>query len=118
MRYLTFAEYEVMGGRLDATAFNRAIIRSETAIDKATHNRLKTEETVRECVKALAFELVEVFGAETTESANIKSMSNDGISITFNGAGEKKTQIASIIKDYLGNETTASGVFLLYAGVE
>ena len=102
--YLTYADYQNMGGTLDETTFNNYEYEAETIVNWYTFNRLKDDapedypDELAKCMYAL-IELVKVqhdaltlgktYDAEygdnsDTSSASVKSMSNDGVSISFN----------------------------------
>lgn len=102
--YLTYEAYQNMGGTLDETTFNNYEYEAETIVNWYTFNRLKDEapedypDELARCMYAL-IELVKVqhdaltlgktYDAEygdnsDTSSASVKSMSNDGVSISFN----------------------------------
>ena len=103
--YLTYEEYQNMGGTLDETTFNDYEFGAECIINWYTFNRLLTETEipvqVAKCANAL-IKLIKLkadammLGAQTittteggvtktvTTSASIASQSNDGVSISYN----------------------------------
>ena len=104
--YLTYEEYQNMGGTLDETAFNDFEFEAECIINWYTFNRLKNEVTlpteVKRCMNAL-IKLAKlkadsmVLGSQTTQTNDgqghvtttttmsaIASQSNDGVSISYN----------------------------------
>lgn len=122
--YITISQFEDMGGSADEAAFSRLELKARRLIDAATHGRIQDENPVREAVKMCAFELIAMFAA--SESTNgvggkeVASASNDGVSISYT-ASEGQSMAArqkAIIRDWLGGETTQSGVSLLYCGVD
>lgn len=130
MRYLEFKSYAEMGGNLDsADAYTRAEAKARRLIDRVTHNRLVDETPVRECVKYCMYYLISAIVADDNmndiaSGREIAAMSNDGVSVTFasgeagNGAQAAQSRYMGIIRGWLDGETTASGVHLLYAGVD
>ena len=103
--YLTYAEYQNMGGALDETTFSNYEFEAESIINWYTFNRLKQDITFPEEVKRCAFYLINIaklkadamsLGAQTittttgtsettiTTSPTIASQSNDGVSISYN----------------------------------
>ena len=103
--YLTFEQYQTMGGTLDETSFNEFCFEAQTIIDWYTFNRLQNEIEFPEAVQRCMFELIKlaklkadslVLGSQTTVSeqggvtttttttASIASQSNDGVSISYN----------------------------------
>lgn len=108
--YLTYAEYQAMGGTLDETAFNDFEFESECIINWYTFDRLKNEPVlpteVKKCMNAL-IKLAKlkadsmVLGSQTEQTTTddgqghtittttttmsaIASQSNDGVSISYN----------------------------------
>lgn len=126
--YLTYDEYEDMGGSMDAALFPRFELKARKRIDAMTFGRLQCESDVRECVKNCMFELVQAMHEDETNvgfsGREISSMSNDGISVTYasgnsqtgmqNGSGAR---YAGIVRAWLTGETDACGNNILYAGV-
>ena len=58
--YLTFFEYQEMGGELETTAFNNLELIAEGIINKYTYNRLVNETDISEAVKRVMFQLIEI----------------------------------------------------------
>lgn len=103
--YLTFEEYQNMGGTLDEASFNEFCYEAQTIIDWYTFNRLQKEAELPEAVTRCMFELIKlaklkadslVLGSQSitteeggvtttvTTTASIASQSNDGVSISYN----------------------------------
>lgn len=122
--YITFDSYAAMGGGANDAAFTRLEMKARKLIDSATHGRIAEETPVRESVKMCAFELIEAIAAQEAETGpggrEIASMSNDGVSISYNTAETHSAQarFSRIIREWLGGEYTAGGVNLLYCGVD
>ena len=119
MAYLTYADYQSMGGTLAQAAFSVFSYEADRHIDRLTHNRVASETPVREAVKRLAFRVVE-FQRNSNEAmtAGIKSASNSAVSVTYFTPKEVRNQIARFAMDYLAGEVTDTGVLLTYAGVD
>lgn len=136
--YLTYAEYQEYGGTLDETAFNDIEFEAESYIDWYTFNRLWNEteypERLKRCMNqiikliVLRMKLIgEPVTAEqeegTSDSAQIASMSNDGVSIHYNIVSAKdaletsKKEINRIIEQQLAGVTNSLGRRLLYRGL-
>lgn len=105
--YLTYADYQNMGGTLDETTFNTFEYEAETIVNWYTFNRLKGETEYPEELARCMFRLIylakleadalllgkqvtvtkdaegEVINTAET-SATIKSQSNDGVSVSYN----------------------------------
>lgn len=103
--YLTYQEYQAMGGTLDVTSFEEYEFEAETIINWYTFNRLQKMETYPEAVTRCMFALIKLAklkadamslgsqttsvtegGVTTTVTTNpaIASQSNDGVSISYN----------------------------------
>lgn len=127
--YLTYAEYSAspFNGELEEETYTLLEYRARKAIDLATHNRIADETPVRDAVKYAMFELITLLAAsadaEKAAAGGISSMSNDGVAITYGGAGASAAATAAVmqadvLKRYLAMETTDDGTPLLYAGVD
>lgn len=97
-QYLTYEEYQALGGTLDQTPFNLLEFEARNQIDLRTHNRLINEKTIPQKVKMCDFHLIEKINsyAEATSSigGNIASENTDGYSISYVTAN----QIQEIVK--------------------
>lgn len=120
--YLTMDEYEDLTDKtLDEYTYMRSEYKARTMINNLTYNRLTTESPVRESVKMLMIELIELFQNASTNAAQsdagVSSMSNDGVSMSFqNGLALEQSvrgKAEILIRSYLANETTDKGVPLL-----
>ena len=119
MAYLTYAEYQQMGGALAETAFAPLEMRACKAVDALTHGRVREENPAREAVKRAVFALVAAMeGEEAHAGREVISMTNDGVGITYAQGGAQAGRWARMIREYLLGETTADGVALIYAGAE
>lgn len=125
--YLNYEEYVGMGGGALESAFPRFEAKARAHLDRITFGRLQNESPVRDSVKFCMFDLINAVSGEESTGAmaagrEIASMSNDGVSVSFvsSGGGSARASAArygAIVHSWLANETTASGVPLLYAGV-
>jgi len=134
--YLTYAEYQTMGGTLSETTFNDYEFEAETMIDWYTFNRLHGEESYPEAVKKCVYHLIfildlnaQAMGVGSTENSQdgsgkvVTSQSNDGVSISYNviAASElvtlAKDEMGNSIKRYLNGVTNSLGRKLLYRGL-
>ena len=133
--YLTYAEYQAMGGTLDETTFDDLEFEAEALVNWYTFNRLKNDTTFPEELKRLMKYLINLINAQhgaITSSANgetagagsnITSQSNDGVSISYNvmNASELaqmcKQEAGEAINKYLQGVMNEAGRMLLYRGV-
>jgi hypothetical protein len=121
MQYLTYEEYQEIGGTLDLTAFKRNIDRACAIVDSRTQNRLQSVYEISQRVKACIRDLVEYLNSSFSSGRTItsKSQSAGGVSESESYETSEKTNandISSIIYDYLSTETDDCGTPLLYRG--
>ena len=123
--YLSYSEYQNMGGTLDETTFNNFEYEAETIVNWYTFNRLKDEDSedypdeLARCMYRLT-ELAKLeadallLGKQTITttdsggnvstvetSAYIKSQSNDGVSVSYNNvdASDLFKRLSSLGRD-------------------
>lgn len=135
--YLTYEEYQNMGGTLEETAFNDIEFEAETYIDWVTFNRLKNETEYPQALIKCVYHIIQLItnkqaalnispvneGDTEAMSLGIASQSNDGVSVSYNVMSAKdilqgsETEIQQCIQRYLGNVTNSLGQKLLYRGL-
>ena len=135
--YLTYEEYQNMGGTLEETAFNNFEFQAESKIDWYTFNRLADETTssipnkVKRCMCHIILLLQEASNASGNDGVNagvnadttVASYSNDGVSVSYNTLSAKDvvdtldTRIERIIHQELQGVTNSLDRKLLYRGV-
>ena len=133
--YLTFAEYQSMGGTLEETAFVNFEFEAESTINWYTFNRLANETEVSQNVKRLMFRLIDIAqlnhkaqalgqDAQTgTVNGAIASQSNDGFSTSYNVLSAASaievsaSETKRLVNYYLRAEVNSLGQKLLYRGV-
>ena len=134
--YLTYEEYQNMGGTLDSTTFNDCEMEAETIVDWYTFNRLKNDTTYPEELKKCMYLLIKYINMQSQLSGipmggsndrlvggSITSQSNDGVSVSYNvlSAQELKadtdSKIKQIIQSTLQTATNELGKKLLYRGL-
>lgn len=123
--YLIYDDYIAMGGTINAALYSRFEMKARKLVDMLTHGRLEGEKPVRESVKCCMYELIQMMYADEVSGSGgreIAGVSNDGVSISYaisqNGAGSPTARYMNYIRTWLSGETTKSGVYLLYAGVD
>ena len=121
MIYLTYDEYNAIGGICDLTAFNRNIDRACGIIDNATHNRIECMAEVPQRAKALCRDLVEYLVENNgVKIVTSKSQSAGGVSesesYATKTADDVYGDIQNMVYDYLLNVTDDKGTPLLYRG--
>lgn len=129
MAYLTYDEYEQMGGQLSEAAFSTLEFRASKALDALTHGRVMNEQPVRTAVKQAVYALIGTMHMDDENASayggrDVQSMSNDGVSVTFASGAQgaeavraQNARYAGLLKSYLAGEATEDGVSLIYAGV-
>lgn len=137
--YLTYTEYQEMGGTLDETLFNNLRLDAQGYIDWYTFNRLWKDEwrteDVMERVRICMYQLIALVATKAnlltpqTNSAGINlnaqaiSASNDGVSTHYAVlSGEllfthAKKEIEDIINRNLSGIMNSAGRKLLYRGL-
>ena len=106
--YLTYIEYQEMGGLLSLTTFNLLNYKSKLEIDKQTFNRITK---VTKAIKQLNYELINYYDEY---KMNIASESANGYSVSYN---VNIDIVNNLVNTYLSNEKDENGVALLYRGV-
>lgn len=121
MQYLTYAEYQTMGGEMTEPAFIRYEFRARKMyIDYATFNRLVNASCVPEAVKLCTFELVEyIHQMDLQKEQNIQSASNDGVSVTYKVTDDASfaRECVSFVQSYLDGYKLENGTPLTYRGI-
>ena len=122
MQYLSYEEYQEIGGTLDLTAFKRNIDRACGFIDLYTKSRLQSVKTVSQRAKACVRDLTEYLAQNLPNGKAItsKSQSAGGVSESESYATktleEASGDMLNIVYDYLATETDDCGTPLLYRG--
>lgn len=124
-KYLTYEEYQEMGGTLGEAEFNLAEFRCRKRIDRQTFDRIQPMERVPEAVKLCMMSLIGIdskVGAEAQVDAPVvTSFNTDGYSESYGkalGVEDAEKTMASSIRSMLWGETNDEGVPLLYRGCE
>lgn len=76
----TYKEYTDLGGKLEDTAFTPLEMKAELLLNYWTQDRLKGVKEIPQEVKILLTEMVDSLNTELRE---VKSFSNDGVSVTY-----------------------------------
>ena len=131
--YLTYEEYQEMGGTLDLTTFQNYEFEAEATINWYTFNRLSKDTNIPDAVKRVIKYLIDLIQQQNavltaTESGDnssgiIASQSNDGVSVSYAvlSAGERmkalKESEKETIERYLQGVVNEAGRRLLYRGL-
>ena len=138
MLYLTFEEFEDMGGTLEETAFNDLEFEAETYIDWYTFDRLKNEEEIPDRVKKCMYHIIKLLNdqmnlfnngsdssntSSTDSNKQIAAQSNDGVSTSYNTLSAKdaadtiKDELKTTVQMYLNGVKNSLGHKVLYRGI-
>lgn len=117
-KYLTYEEYQELGGELPEAPFNLLEYESRKEIDKYTFGRLMELEELPEDIAADIKNCMMVLikqNSVKSETVSKKSESIDGYSVSFNGTAEYESLTKKTIQTLL-NGIKLNGVPLLYTG--
>ena len=140
--YLSYEDYQSMGGTLDETTFDNYEYEAETIVNWYTFNRLKDEETYPDELARCMYRLIELakleadalmLGKQEGSSSEgsgqyIRSQSNDGVSISYNtisatdlfntlNAKGNDSPFAKTVFRYLQGVRNSKGHKLTYRGL-
>ena len=118
--YLTFDEYQQMGGTANEQTFTRLCTAACGRIDRLTHGRIHGLDEVPEAVRLAAFELIHRAESYEAEDARMASFTNDGMSVSYvqETAQQRESALGSVVIDMLWGLKAADGKTpILYAGV-
>lgn len=126
MIYCTYDEYQTAGGTLDEAAFDVCAARASRMIDSITFDRAETHvESCDRCRVALSDACIQIIGILVSTqntffnlgyAPGVASVSNDGLSVSFSGAGtftaSARSEARQIVQSCLGSDPHS----LLYRG--
>ena len=133
--YLTYKEYEDMGGTLDEALFSSYNIDAQTYVDWYTFNRLWGETEIPERVKICIYQLIRFIEAKMNQitptvndngfnaNAQVTRYSNDGVTVEYNVLHADEIyhncakEIDGLINRYLDGVKNSLGRKLLYRGL-
>ena len=135
--YLTYEEYQSMGGTLDEPTFNDLEFEAEALVNWHTFNRLKKNTTYPQELKRLMKYLISMAAFKNNVLATsagssdtsipvggaVASQSNDGVSISYNTLNAKdlvedvSKDAEEAIQKYLNGVMNELGQVLLYRGI-
>lgn len=148
--YITYEQYKNYGGTLDEATFNEYEFEARSWVNWYTFNRLVNDDVIEnENITRCMYKLINLaelkakalsLGSQTTaitvgdktttitQSAPIRSQSNDGVSISYNNLSasdifdklkttEKGNEIENTIQQYLQGVKNSLGRLVLYRGL-
>lgn len=114
-QYLSYKEYQALGGTLLEVPFNRLEYKSCKKVDELTSKRITKLETIPQEVKLCVFDLINVFNDDENPI-----LENDGVG-TYNPGKRSIEEIEkvkiNIVNNYL-NELYIDGVSATYRGCD
>lgn len=119
-QYLTYAEYQSLGGTLDEVPFNILELTARGMVDNLTLGRLKVLTSQINEVKVCIFELIDNMTSQTTNTKNVASESIDGYSVSYSTKTTEEQQhlYDDIIRSNLLMCRLEDGTPYLYCGVD
>lgn len=117
--YLSYDEYQVLGGTLEEMPFNLLEFKARKIIDSYTFGRLKGLTRQIQEVKMCIFELINIINKQSNTS-NKTSENIDGYSVSYSTTTkmEDDKEIYDCVYDYLIYCRLEDGTPYLYCGVK
>ena len=124
-QYLTYQEYQLLGGTLEEMPFNLLEFNARKKIDERTFGRLVDKGQEYQDVKLCVYDMITTlnsYSSYDTQNKAISSESTDGYSISY-GTPQKSTteaknsELEDIIDTYLSN-LIIDDVPVLYRGAD
>ena len=125
-QYLTYTDYQELGGTLSEMPFNLLEYEARQSIDKYTFGRLKDLEEQSEETKLCTYKLIELINSYNkyeTQNKGVASESIDGYSISYSTPDSsftmaKNNEIKNVIKTYLVDCKLEDGTPYMYCGAK
>ena len=125
-QYLTYSDYQSLGGSLDQASFSILEFEARQTVDKYTFGRLKDLKEQNQEVKMCIFRLIGIINSYKELESQNKAYSSetiDGYSLSFTTPSTatteaKKEELKNIVKEYLVDCKTDDNVPYLYCGAD
>ncbi len=125
-QYLTYEEYQGLGGTIPETPFNLLEFEARQNVDKYTFGRLKELEEQNQEVKLCVFKLISLinsYNGYETQNKAVSSESTDGYSISYGTpttdfTKAKNSEIEGVVKEYLIDCKLEDGTPYMYCGAD
>lgn len=125
-QYLTYKDYQDLGGTLSEMPFNLLEYEARQNIDKYTFGRLKDLEEQIEETKLCTYKLIELISSYDkyeTQNKGVASESIDGYSVSYSTPNTsftmaKNSEIEDTIKTYLVDCKLEDGTPYMYCGAK
>ena len=126
-QYLTYEEYQDLGGTLEEVPFNELEYECEKIIDSMTQNRLKKTNDIPQEVKMLENKMIQTLQTYYTSlnkaQGGLSSENIDGYSVTYISSTQirqliegKQESLRDLVSNYLFG-VIVNNEHLLYCGV-
>ena len=124
-QYLTYQEYQLLGGTLEEMPFNLLEFNARKKIDERTFGRLIDKGQEYKEVKLCVYNMITTlnsYSSYDTQNKAISSESTDGYSISYGTPQKsvieaKNSELESIIDTYL-TDLVVDGIRVLYRGAD
>ncbi len=119
-KYLTYAEYQELGGTLEEANFDKFLMPNQLVIDNYTNQKLvygdfeTMPELTKEKVKLCLTQLIDY--SSNFKNTEYSSMSNSGVSVSYKDTATRQNDEASLIYTYLDGAKDNKNIGLLYRG--
>lgn len=135
--YLSYSEYQAMGGTLTQTTFNDFEFEASSVVDWYTFGRLKKFTEYPDALKKCMYHIIKLLenqamlngvatsdgASDTSATATIASQSNDGVSVSYNVLSAKdllesnQKAVEQTVQRYLAYVMDSLGRKVLYRGI-
>lgn len=125
-QYLTYTDYQGLGGTLAEMPFNLLEFEARQSVDKYTFGRLKELEEQSQEVKMCIYKLIEVissYDGYEVHNKSIASESIDGYSVSYSMPDSsftetKNSEVKNVVRDYLVDCKLDDGTPYMYCGAK
>ncbi len=125
-QYLTYEEYQELGGSLAETSFSILEFEARQIVDKYTFGRLKDLDSQINEVKMCVYKLVNIIDSYRELELQNKAYSSesiDGYSLSYTTPSKatveaRKDELEEVVKDYLVDCKLEDGTPYMYCGAD
>ena len=125
-QYLTYKDYQELGGTLSEMPFNLLEYEARQSIDKYTFGRLKDLEEQSEETKLCTYKLIELINSYNkyeAQNKGVASESIDGYSVSYSTPDSsftmaKNNEIENVVRTYLVDCKLEDGTPYMYCGAK
>ena len=125
-QYLTYNDYQALGGTLNEMPFNILEFEARQNIDKYTFGRLKDLSSQSQETKLCVYKLIGVINGYSeyeTSNKSKASESTDGYSVSYSTPNvsfseSKNNEVKNIVREYLVDCKLEDGTPYMYCGAD